>query len=90
MSKRVEEFVKRANEMDELARTKIETIKSLLTELDDVTDKRAEQCKEFFSMCTDEEFNELLLAVDDEKKMMYIHMRVTVENSKCKEEKEAE
>ena len=89
MSKRVEEFVKRANEMDELARTKIETIKSLLTELDDVTDKRAEQCKEFFSICTDEEFNELLLAVDDEKKMMYIRMRVTVESSRHKE-KEAE
>ena len=89
MSKRVEEFVKRANEMDELARTKIETIKRLLTELDDVTDKRAEQCKDFFSICTDEEFNELLLAVDDEKKMMYIRMRVTVESSRRKE-KEAE
>ena len=89
MSKRVEEFVKRANEMDELARTKIETIKSLLTEIDGITDKRAEQCKDFLSTCTDEEFNELLLAVDDERKMMYIRMRVIVESSRCKE-KEAE
>ena len=47
MSKRVEEFVKRENEMDELARIKVEAIKGLLTELDDVTDKRAEQCKDF-------------------------------------------
>ena len=76
MSKKVEEFVRRANEMDELARIKVETIKSLLTEFDDITDKRAEQCKEFFSTCTDEEFNELLLAVDDETKMMYIRIRV--------------
>ena len=89
MSKRVEEFVKRANEMDELARIKIEAIKGLLTELDDVTDKRAEQCKDFLSTCTDEEFNELLLAVDDERKMMYIRMRVIVESSRRKE-KEAE
>ena len=89
MSKKVEEFVKRANEMDELARIKVEAIKGLLTELDDITDKMAEQCKDFFSTCTDEEFNELLLAVDDEKKMMYIRMRVTVESSRHKE-KEAE
>lgn len=89
MSKRVEEFVKRANEMDELTRIKVEAIKGLLTELDDITDKRAEQCKDFFSTCTDEEFNELLLAVDDERKMMYIRMRVTVESSRHKE-KEAE
>ena len=89
MSKKVEEFVKRANEMDELARIKVEAIKGLLTELDDITDKRAEQCKDFFSTCTDEEFNELLLAVDDERKMMYIRMRVTVESLRRKE-KEAE
>ena len=89
MSKRVEEFVKRANEMDELARTKIKAIKNLLTEVDDVTDKRTEQCKDFFSKCTDEEFNELLLAVDDETKMMYISMRVAVESLRRKE-KEAE
>ena len=89
MSKKVEEFVKRANEMDELARIKVEAIKGLLTELDDVTDKRAEQCKDFLSTCTDEEFNELLLSVDDVRKMMYIRMRVTIESSRCKE-KEAE
>ena len=89
MSKKVEEFVKRANEMDELTRIKVEAIKGLLTELDDVTDKRAEQCKDFLSTCTDEEFNELLLTVDDERKMMYIRMRVTVESSRRKE-KEAE
>ena len=45
--------------------------------------------KTFFSTCTDEEFNELLLAVDDERKMMYIRMRVNVESLRRKE-KEAE
>lgn len=48
MSKRVEEFVKRANEMDELAKVKMDAICKLKNEVDEITDRRANQCEEFF------------------------------------------
>ena len=47
MSKRVEEFVKRANEMDELAKVKMDAICKLKNEVDEITDRRANQCEEF-------------------------------------------
>lgn len=76
MSKRVEEFVKRANEMDELAKVKMDAICKLKDEVDEITDRRANQCEEFFNNCTEDEFNELLVKADNRNKLMYLRMKI--------------
>lgn len=75
MSKKVEEFVKRAKEIDEMARVKIDTVNKLNNEVEELTIERAEQCEKFMQECTEEEFNELLLMVNDDDKLMYLGMK---------------
>lgn len=75
MSKRVEEFVKSAKEMDEMAKVKMDAICKLKNEVDEIADKRAIQCAEFFKECTEDEYNELLTLVSKEDKLMYAGMR---------------
>lgn len=96
MSKRVEEFVKSAKEMDEMAKVKMDAICKLKNEVDEIADKRAIQCAEFFKECTEDEYNELLTLVSEEDKIMYAGMRALeglnkvveefLENSEQKEE----
>lgn len=91
MSKRVEEFVKSAKEMDEMANVKMDAICKLKNEIDEIATKRAIQCEEFFGNCTEDEFNELLTKVDDCYKLMYLRMYLRmkmVKDSIAKEDEE--
>lgn len=87
MSKRVEEFVKSAKEIDEMVKVKMDVICKLKNEVNEIASKRATQCKEFFDNCTEDEFNELLVKVDDCDKLMYLGMKM-VKDSIVKEDKE--
>ena len=87
MSKRVEEFVKSAKEIDEMAKAKMDAICKLKNEFDEISNKRAIQCEEFFDNCTEDEFNELLAKVDDCDKLMYLGMKM-VKDSIAKDDKE--
>lgn len=87
MSKRVEEFVKSAKEMDEMAKIKMDAICKLKNEFDEIAHKRANQCEEFFDNCTEDEFNELLAKVDDCDKLMYLGMKM-VKDSITKDDEE--
>ena len=75
MSKRVEEFVKNAKVIDEKAKLEIEAMEKHREELEKLTSARAEQCQIFMKECTEEEFNELLLIVNNDDKLMYLAMR---------------